>query len=299
MISIHRVVIAAFFLSVSSLCEAQVRQVNIQTDATDPNNRGDTEPSIAVNPTNFLEIVVVAFSENWTATQGAPVWKSSDGGLTWRRVLQLPQPQAGAGGPNDQKIAFDAAGRLHIAELAANPGRVSFIYRQTGAADAALTPGAVYGDDQPHLDVDISTAGPCAGRMYSPWLNFGVANERSMTTTSVDRGVNVNNVGAGNNAAFPNRTSRIAIAPNGRVYLIYKTREGAISAEPNAMEDAHFRVTRSDDCGATWNANGAGGVPIHGGTGTDLLHEPVWQSGRRPAGSAGPLERRMDRRGSE
>lgn len=264
MTSSRCVVAAAFCLSVSGVCEAQVRQVNIQTNATDPNNLGDTEPSIAVNPTNPLEIVIVSFSGNWTATQGAPVWKSSDGGLTWRRVLQIPQPQAGSVGPNDQKVAFDSNGRLHIAELASAANRLNFIYRQAGAADAALTPGAVYGDDQPHLDVDLSTTGPCAGRMYSPFLNFGVANERSTVTNSANRGVNVATVGAGNNATFPNRTSRVAIAPNGRVYMIYKTREGGLTAEPNAMENAHFRVTRSDDCGATWNANGAGGVSIHG-----------------------------------
>ena len=154
---------------------AQVRQVNIATNATDPGNSGDTEPSIAVNPINPLEVVVVAFSGNWTATQNAPVWKSSDGGITWRRVLQIPQPQAGLAGPNDQKVAFDSAGRLHIAELGSGASNFNFILRQTGAADAALTVGAAYGDDQPHLDIDLSTTGPCAGRLYSPWLNFGIA----------------------------------------------------------------------------------------------------------------------------
>jgi hypothetical protein len=251
-------------VTLADASSAQVRQVNIPTDATDVANSGDTEPSIAVNPVNPLEIVVVAFSGNWSATQSAPVWKSSDGGLTWRRVLQIPQPQAGLVGPNDQKVAFDSAGRLHIAELGTGATNLNFIYRQTGAADAALTVGASFGDDQPHLDVDQSTTGTCAGRMYSPFLNFGVANERSTVTNSANRGANVTTVGAGNNAAFPNRTSRVAIAPNGRVYLIYKTREGGITAEPNAMENAHFRVTRSDDCGANWNANGAGGVSVHG-----------------------------------
>ena len=288
MTSMRSVFAAAFCVWASALCEAQVRQVNIQTNATDPNNFGDTEPSIAVNPTNPLEIVVVSFSGNWTATQSAAVWKSSDGGLTWRRVLQIPQPQAGANGPGDQKIAFDSNGRLHIAELGTNPARFNVIYRQTGTADAALVAGAVYGDDQPHLDIDLSTAGPCAGRLYSPWLNFGVANERSMVTNSANRGVNVTNVAAGNNATFPNRTSRIAIAPNGRVYLIYKTREGAVSAEPNAMQNAHFRVTRSDDCGATWNANGAGGVSVHGAgaVATFFTNQFGNPAGGRPVGRA-------------
>ena len=256
----------AFILIGSGIGLGQARQVNIATDATDTANSGDTEPSIAVNPTNPNEVVVVSFSGNWTATQSAPVWKSSDGGLTWRRVPQIPQPQAGLSGPGDQKVAFDSSGRLHVAELGVNGGDTNFdfIFRQTGAADAALTAGASFGDDQPHLDVDQRTSGTCAGRLYSPWLNFGVANARSMVANSVDRGVNITNVGAGNNSTFPNRTSRIAIAPNGRVYLIYKTREGGGTAEPNAFENAHFRVMRSDDCGATWNALGASGTSVHG-----------------------------------
>jgi hypothetical protein len=267
MTALRLVAAAGLLMSWSGVCAAQVRQVNIQTDATDPGNLGDTEPSIAVNPTNPLEIAVVAFSGNWGTTQNAQVWKSTDGGLTWTPVPQIPVPQAGLLGPGDQKVVFDRNGRLHVAELGSVGGggaNFDFILRQTGTANAVLAVGAAYGDDQPHLDVDLSAAGPCAGRMYSPWLNFGVANQRSMVTNSADRGVNVTNVGAGNNAAFPNRTGRVAIAPNGRVYLVYKTREGALTAEPNAMENAHFRVTRSDDCGATWNANGAGGVSIHG-----------------------------------
>jgi photosystem II stability/assembly factor-like uncharacterized protein len=68
--------------------------VDIATDATDPFNLEDTEPSIAVNPQNPLEIAVVSFSEGWGPGEPGPVWKSSDGGATWRKVFQLPQPLA-------------------------------------------------------------------------------------------------------------------------------------------------------------------------------------------------------------
>lgn len=268
--------------------QAQVRQVNIATDATDTANSADTEPSIAVNPTNPLDIAVVAFSGNWSATQAAPVWRSSDGGLTWRRVAQIPQPVAGSNGPGDQKLAFDNAGRLHVAELGVNAGGVlaDFIFRQTGAVDAALTPGAAFGDDQPHLDIDRSAAGPCSGRLYSPWLNFGVARPRSTVSNSANRGVTMTDVGAGDNSTFPNRTSRVAIAPNGRVYLIYKTREGGLTAEPNAFENAHFRVNRSDDCGATWTGLGAAGVSVHGAAAVQTLFTNQFGAPPRPVARA-------------
>ena len=143
-------------------------------------------------------------------------------------------------------------------------GLKDFVFRQTGAPNGPLTPGAAFGNDQPHLDVDKTGASPCFNRLYSPWLNFGVAPERSTVSNSINNGINMADVGAGDNSAFPNRTTRIAPAPNGKAYIIYKTREGAIGAEPNAVQNAHFRVARSDDCGATWNGLGAGGVSVHG-----------------------------------
>jgi len=85
---------------------------DIATDANDPSNLSDTEPSIAVNPINLQEIAVVAFSEPWDPndpTVMAPVWKSRDGGVTWKKIFQIPRPAAGAGGPFDQKIAMPMA----------------------------------------------------------------------------------------------------------------------------------------------------------------------------------------------
>ncbi len=242
--------------------------VDIATDATDPFNSADNEPSIAVNPANPLEIAVVAFSGNWgVAPTGqrvnAPVWRSNDGGATWTKVNQIPQPAAGLAGPGDRKNAFNSAGLLFVAELGSGGGRQNFVFRQTGAPNAPLTAGASYGDDQPHLDVDRAAAGPCFNRVYSPWLNFNVGPERSTATNSANGGAAVTNVAAGN-GAFPNRTTRLALGPNGRAYVVFKTREGLVGGEPLQVENAHFRVKRSDDCGATWNSLGAPGVSVHG-----------------------------------
>ena len=163
--------------------------VDIATDATDPGNLADTEPSIAVNPVNPNEIAVVSFSKSWGPDQMAPVWKSDDAGMTWRKVFQIPQPAPGLAGPGDQKIAFDAAGKLRVAELGVGkPPPRNFVYRQDGAPDAPLIVGGVYGDDQPHLDVDKSAPSGCIGRLYSPWLDFGVALQQSMTSQSATAG---------------------------------------------------------------------------------------------------------------
>ena len=83
-------------------------------------------------------------------------------------------------------------------------------------------------------------------------------------------------VAVGNNATFPNRTTRISLAPDGKAYIVYKTREGAVSASlPGSagsdFENAHFNVMRSDDCGATWGALGATGVSVHGAAAVQTL----------------------------
>jgi hypothetical protein len=253
-------------LMVASFASGQTaRIVDIATDTWDPSDLSDTEPSIAVNPANPLEIAVVSFSEGWGPSDMGPVWRSTDGGATWIKAFQLPQPGAASGSPGDQKISFDTTGDLFIAELGFGiPVPRNFIYRQTGGAAAAFTLGAAYGDDQPHLDV--SHAGGCPNSLYSPWLNFGVANERSTVSNSVNAGVTMTDVPAGDNSTFPNRTTRIAVAPNGRAYIIYKTREGTVGAPAN-FENAHFHVNRSDDCGATWTGlGGVAGVSVHGAT---------------------------------
>jgi hypothetical protein len=232
---------------------------DVATDALDPSNLADTEPSIAVNPLNRREIAIVAFSENWSATAGAPVWKSSDRGRTWRKVPQVGQPGA-TGGPNDQKLDFDAEGRLHAAEL--DFAASDYVLRQMAVPDGLLAVGAAYGNDQPHLAVDGHATSPFKGRLYSPFLDFTVANPRSTVCWSTDRGVTMNCVGVGNNAMFPNRTTRITVAPSGKVYVVYKIREGLVAGTP--FENVHFIVQRSDDGGVTWAGLGPTGISVHG-----------------------------------
>ena len=269
MTSSRCVVAAAFCLSMSGVCEAQVRQVNIATNATDPGNSGghravdrrqSNQPARGCRR-RFLRQLVGNAERTRVEVVGR---RASPGGASCRFLSRRP----GLVEPTNQKVGVRlgrpaAHGRRGLG--ASNSSISSFA--QTGAADAALTVGAAFGgDNQPHLDINLFNHPVRApGDGYSPWLNFGIANERSTVTNSGEpRRERHQRRCRQQRRLFPNRTSRVAIAPNGRVYLIYKTREGGLTAEPNAMENAHFRVTRFDDCGATWNANGAGGVSIHG-----------------------------------
>src|SRR6266481_5985626 len=108
---VYLLVIAINTVTLPSFVSAQTIK-DIATDATDPSNLADTEPSIAVDPTNPMRIAILSFAENWGGGANAPVWISTNGGTTWTKSFIVGTPASGAGGSNDQKIAFDSLGRL-------------------------------------------------------------------------------------------------------------------------------------------------------------------------------------------
>jgi HYDIN/CFA65/VesB family protein len=240
---------ALLMLPLASVAAAQTL-VDIATDATDPFDLDDSEPSIAVNPLNPLEIRVVTFAEGWSlGTALGPVWVSNDGGVTWDKKKVLTAPSASSPAPGDQKLAYSASGTLYVAELGLGLSAPRcFIYRPSGPN---WIPGTAFGDDQPMIESSGTTR-------LSPWLNFGVSPEQSTSERTTDDGVTVSQMGIGS-TAFPNRTTRIAVGPTGAIYVLYKTRQG-ISGQ---FETATFRVVRSTDSGVTWNSPG---VAVHPGT---------------------------------
>ncbi len=240
---------------------------DIATDATDPCDLPDGEPSIAVNPKNPEEIVVLTFSEGWGPStckkredlEKAPLWRSSDGGRTWEKQFLIPQTRVSQFGPYDQRVMFDSSGRLLIAVM--DEGAKDFVYRQSDDSGGKLIGGIAYGNDQPLIDVDKAASSKCFNRVYSPWNNArNQPNSISMVSNSANSGAAMFDARIGIDD-FPNRAARIAIAPDGTVYAIYKTQEGQID---DRFENARFRVIRSDDCGATWNGVAARGVSVNG-----------------------------------
>src|SRR2546421_7969617 len=141
---VYLLAIAIIAITPPSFISAQTIK-DIATNATDPSNLPDTEPSIAVDPTNPMRIAIVTFAENWGGSVKAPVWISTDGGSTWSKSFIVGTPSSGAGGSNDQKIVFDSLGRLLVGELdfAIN----DFIFRQAGAPGTTLTLGTAIGHD--------------------------------------------------------------------------------------------------------------------------------------------------------
>lgn len=75
--------------------------------------RQDAEPNIAVNPANPRQIIASAFTRDPLNGPRAPLFVSTDGGLTWQLRLIVP------GGPSTSDIS------LGYGDRAGNSTRVS------------------------------------------------------------------------------------------------------------------------------------------------------------------------------
>jgi hypothetical protein len=80
---------------------------NTDTNLRNTDTAGDSETNIAINPLNPNEIVITAFSGAWGTN--APLFHSTDGGLTWTKRFTVPVPPAAGGStgcPCDQSVDY-------------------------------------------------------------------------------------------------------------------------------------------------------------------------------------------------
>ena len=93
---------------------------NTDPNLTNTDTANDGETTIAVNPANPDEIVISAFSGGWGAN--APIYHSTDGGLTWTREFSVPVPPGWPGGcPCDWAFDYGRANLLSGTILANSP----------------------------------------------------------------------------------------------------------------------------------------------------------------------------------
>ena len=109
----RRNIFAVLTLTMLFAVSAAAQLVDIATNASDPNNLVDAEPSIAVNPLNPSQIAVVSFSGGWSQATGlrGPVWMSTNGGASWSKQLVLVAPTAASTAREIRTSSSPAAGR--------------------------------------------------------------------------------------------------------------------------------------------------------------------------------------------
>src|SRR5258708_35956980 len=79
--------VLALVLAFHASVAAGTTITDIATDVTDPSDLADTEPSIAVNPANPLEIAVVTFSDGLGPGVIAPISRSVQGSATLTKQM--------------------------------------------------------------------------------------------------------------------------------------------------------------------------------------------------------------------
>jgi hypothetical protein len=161
-----------------------IKVVNIIPQSLSGETRQDSEPNIAVNPSNTNQIVISAFTPDPMAGANAPIFISSDGGVTWSLNTIVPSSDTTTG-TGDITPRFSGTNRLYGGILR-RPGSLRLnVLRTTNFASPAVMSVLVDRTqvDQPYTQVATVPSGPDAGkdRVYVGLNDFAAAGGRTAT----------------------------------------------------------------------------------------------------------------------
>jgi hypothetical protein len=187
----------------------------------------DSEPNIAVNPENPLQMVGTAFTPDPLDGNRAPIYVSTDGGTTWSLRTVVPGGPATA----DISVAFaDRGGALYAGTLNFSTSALNVLRTPN---PFATTPMKLM-DDRPDEDqpwVSAATAGTGAGkdRVYIGHNNFNTSPKtasvelsRDARTAPAPAGFASRVVERRSNAGQDGPPIRTAVHPDGTVYAAFQ-----------------------------------------------------------------------------
>jgi hypothetical protein len=249
------------------------------------------EPSVAVNPLNPDEIVVSSFAYNASATTGANIFYSTNGGASWTSQFSVPRPAAGVGIPNDWTFSYDNTGVLHAAVLGGcdsacniyhgtttNPTSQA-AWTWTGGGTPINTALSINNADQPWLAVQGSTVFVAYDDFHTGTGERVAVSQNNGTTFTIDHPIN-----NGAQSSSVNPGTRIATDDLGNVYSIMGV---GTTNSPDGVHHVDYYLNRSRDNGNTWDFNGSsaiGGILLGGGTSQQLNNAGTQASNRWFAG---------------
>lgn len=164
-----------------------IQVVNMIPKALSGESNQDSEPNLAVNPANPLQIAGSAFTPDPMGGSNAPIFVSTDGGNTW--VLNTIVPSQPGASTGDITVRFASAGNWLYAGILRRPGnlRLNILRTPNFVAPAAMT---VLVDrervDQPYVQA-LTAAG--TDRVYVGNNDFNGPGGR---TATVDTSLNAN-----------------------------------------------------------------------------------------------------------
>jgi subtilisin-like proprotein convertase family protein len=251
--------------------------VQVNVDALGQNIVGDAanEPSIAVNPTNPMNMVI-GWRQFDTVTSNFRTagWAyTSNGGQTWTFPGVL-QPGVFR---SDPALDADAQGNFYYQSLKSN--LTADVYKSTNGGVSWLAPVTEFGGDKNWLVVDRS-GGASSGQIYGIWQRFGGACCGSNVFTRSTNG------GASFQAPVAVASSPtfgiLAVGPNGEVYATGI--DGTVTQDFN-----HFVVAKST------NAGNPAATPTFSGGRVNLGGYMQISTGPNPGGLLGQANVAVDR----
>jgi hypothetical protein len=215
----------------------------------------DSEPNIAVNPANPLQIVATAFTADPLGGAFAPIYISSDGGLTW--ALRTVVPGNGSFGTGDITVGFATrGGHLYAGILNGVSGDMQILraadYLATTPMEVLVTRG---NEDQPWTVAGtvLVGAGADQDRVYVGSNDFNVAPRTAVVDLSLDAATAAAPAGFARHQVERVTPSgqdappiRIAAHPDGTVYAAFERWTGGAFPDRNV----DIILTRDDNWGA-------------------------------------------------
>jgi hypothetical protein len=211
--------------------------VNMIPKSLSGEDHQDSEPTIAVNPANPLQIAASAFTPDPAGSGRAPIYVSTDGGNSWTLNAIVPSTVADRSATADITVAFGSSSNVLYAGIIRFPivndkTRLNILRTsnfQSTTTMQVLEDRTGAGVDQPYVQATTVASGPDKGkdRVYVGDNDFNATGGK---TATIDQSLS----GASATATFkkiriesrvtPGQdgpTIRPAIHPDGTVYAVF------------------------------------------------------------------------------
>ncbi len=257
-----------------------IRVIDPVVHNTDPTlNNGDFQPdsedSIAINPQNPNELVILGFAESFSSSGDGALYHSTDSGATWTKFLSIPQPPGVNGSINDQTLDWGRNNRLNYAVLTTenivsvvttNPTSPSAwnydVVNGVAQLTNHLTPGSLNGADQPWTVTNRDPVIASQDDVYTAYDDFNNSDgvDGPDMHVAVSYGVAPLNftvdVQVGNSTGGVNPGLRLAKDPTtGVMYALWqRCLANCFGGTPSPT--ISYMLNRSTDGGHTWSLNG-------------------------------------------
>lgn len=212
--------------------------VNMIPNSLSGETNRDSEPNIAVNPANPLQIAASAFTPDPASSGNGPIFVSTDGGNTWALNIKLP----GGNRTVDASMRFGGtSGVLYAGILRSDNSNLNILrtnnYTGAGLMDilinranddqpwveaATVMGGAGVGQDRVYVSNNDTSQGTTTGRTASVDFSLnaatGAAPAGFVTTARIETRATAS---TGPSSSQDGPSVRTAIHPNGAIYGAY------------------------------------------------------------------------------